>query len=185
MLKGLSPGAALVFLMAGPATNAATITVIGKVLGKKSLFFYLFSIITGALLSGILIDYVLPTSWFSYVLSQEHNHNHSMGWFVYVQYTSTIILILLMLNGYFIKYFKKTKTEIIQNNIMKSIKITVNGMTCNHCKATVENNIKKIDGISDAVVDLSKNEVSISGENIDLSKIKNVVDGLGYEFVEK
>jgi uncharacterized membrane protein YraQ (UPF0718 family) len=37
MLKGLSPGAALVLLMAGPATNAATITMIAKVLGKKSL----------------------------------------------------------------------------------------------------------------------------------------------------
>ncbi|OFX17717.1 MAG: hypothetical protein A2033_06935, partial [Bacteroidetes bacterium GWA2_31_9] len=183
MLKGLSPGAALVFLMAGPATNAATITVIGKVLGKKALFFYLFSIITGALISGLVIDYVLPVSWFRYVLSPEH-HNHSMGWFVYVQYSSTIILILLMLNGYIIKYFKKNKTEIIQNNTMKNITIIVKGMTCNHCKANVENNIKKIEGIADAVVDLAKNEVNISGENIDLAKIKNVVNGLGYEFVD-
>lgn len=184
MLKGLSPGAALVFLMAGPATNAATITVIGKVLGKKTLFFYLFSIITGALISGLIIDYVLPVSWFNYALNPEHHHNHSMGWFVYVQYVSTIILSLLMLNGYIIKYFKKSKTEIIQNNTMKNITVNVKGMTCNHCKANVENNIKKIEGISDAVVDLAKNEVNITGENIDLSKIKNVVDGLGYEFVE-
>lgn len=54
ILKGISPGAALVFLMAGPATNAATITIINKVFGKKTLFVYLFSIITGALLFGIL-----------------------------------------------------------------------------------------------------------------------------------
>jgi uncharacterized protein len=41
MLKGLNPGAALVFLMAGPATNAATVLVIGKTLGRKALFSYL------------------------------------------------------------------------------------------------------------------------------------------------
>ncbi|RLD62015.1 MAG: heavy metal-associated domain-containing protein, partial [Bacteroidetes bacterium] len=41
LMKGLSPGAALVFLMAGPATNAATITVLGKVMGKKALTSYL------------------------------------------------------------------------------------------------------------------------------------------------
>lgn len=50
MLKGLSPGAALVLLMAIPATNAATITMITKVIGKKSLIGYLGAIITGALL---------------------------------------------------------------------------------------------------------------------------------------
>ena len=37
MLKGLSPGAAIVFLMAGPATNAATMTVIGNVFGRRTL----------------------------------------------------------------------------------------------------------------------------------------------------
>lgn len=186
MLKGLSPGAALVFLMAGPATNAATITVIGKVLGKRTLFFYLFSIIAGALISGVIIDYALPASWFNYALIHEHNHSHSSGLILYVQYFSTIILTLLLINGYYIKYFKKpevrSKKSEINNTIkMKNITINVKGMTCNHCKLNVETNIKKIDGISDAVVDLSKNEVNISGENIDLQKVKKVVDGLGYE----
>ena len=49
MLKGLSPGAAFVLLMAGPATNMAAIFVINKILGKKSLVIYLASIIAGAI----------------------------------------------------------------------------------------------------------------------------------------
>ena len=64
MMKGLSPGAALIFLMAGPATNAATISVIGKSMGRKTLFSYLTALITGALLFGLLIDYFLPREWF-------------------------------------------------------------------------------------------------------------------------
>ena len=45
MLKGLSPGAALVLLMAGPATNTASILVIGKVLGRRTLAAYLGSVV--------------------------------------------------------------------------------------------------------------------------------------------
>ncbi len=45
MMKGLTPGAALVLLMAGPASNAASILVINKVLGRRSLVLYLISII--------------------------------------------------------------------------------------------------------------------------------------------
>ena len=49
MLKGLSPGAALVLLMAGPATNMATMLVINKVLGRKTLITYLIIIMTGSI----------------------------------------------------------------------------------------------------------------------------------------
>lgn len=52
MLKGLTPGAGLVLLMAGPACNMASILVINKVLGRKTLITYLVSIITGAVEIG-------------------------------------------------------------------------------------------------------------------------------------
>ncbi len=52
-LKGLSPGAALVFLLAGPATNAATIAVTAKILGKKAAAIYLGAIIISSLALGL------------------------------------------------------------------------------------------------------------------------------------
>ena len=64
MLKGLSPGAALVLLMAGPATNTASILVIGKVLGRRTLAAYLGAIVAGAVGFGLAIDYLLPAAWF-------------------------------------------------------------------------------------------------------------------------
>ncbi len=54
--KGLSPGAALVFLLVGPATNAATIAVVGRLLGAARLRIYLGSIIGVALAAGLLLD---------------------------------------------------------------------------------------------------------------------------------
>lgn len=56
LLKGLSPGAALVFLLAGPATNGATLTVMFKVLGRRAASMYLVAIAVGSLVLGWLVD---------------------------------------------------------------------------------------------------------------------------------
>ena len=60
IMKGMSPGAGLVFLIAGPATNTATISFVGGKLGSRSLFIYLASIIIGAVLFGGIVDIGFP-----------------------------------------------------------------------------------------------------------------------------
>ncbi len=56
LAKGLSPGAVLVFLLAGPATNAATLLLLGRTLGRRFVKVYLVAIVAGALLSGVALD---------------------------------------------------------------------------------------------------------------------------------
>jgi uncharacterized membrane protein YraQ (UPF0718 family) len=58
ILKGVSPGAALVFLLAGPATNMASLTVLTGVLGKRATAIYLASIAVCAVLFGLVVDQV-------------------------------------------------------------------------------------------------------------------------------
>jgi uncharacterized membrane protein YraQ (UPF0718 family) len=58
ILKGVSPGAALVFLLAGPATNMASLTVLTGVLGKRATGIYLASIAVCAVLFGLAVDQV-------------------------------------------------------------------------------------------------------------------------------
>ena len=70
MLKGLTPGAALVLLMAGPAANVASILVIRDRMGGKALTAYLLSIIGGAVACGLAIDWLLPREWFTTSLMQ-------------------------------------------------------------------------------------------------------------------
>jgi uncharacterized protein len=190
MLKGLSPGAALVLLMAGPATNAATITMIGKVLGKKSLIGYLGAIITGALLSGLLIDYFLPAEWFRVSEHFGHiNHDHSMLP-VWLKTGSAIMLTLLIFNGYIRKYLntRKMSTLSITPSGFSSEKIKtiwVGGMTCNHCKANVENSIKSSIGVKDVSVDLTTGKVNITGNSFDLEKIKSGIESIGYKIIKE
>ena len=58
ILKGISPGAALVFLLAGPATNVATLTVLVNILGKRATAIYLLAIAVCAVLFGLAVDQV-------------------------------------------------------------------------------------------------------------------------------
>lgn len=97
MLKGLTPGAALVLLMAGPASNAASILVIRKVLGQRTLYLYLTAIIAGAIAFGFGIDYLLPREWFTNGLvgCTEHCHEETTGWFAWA---CTALLAVLLLN---------------------------------------------------------------------------------------
>lgn len=55
-LKGFSPGALLVFLLAGPATNAATVIMVGRMLGKRSAIIYVGSIVVVTLACAVLAD---------------------------------------------------------------------------------------------------------------------------------
>ena len=60
MAKGLEPGAALVFLLAGPATNVATMLVVKNLLGKRTLVLYLLSIAVMSLGIGALVNRLYP-----------------------------------------------------------------------------------------------------------------------------
>ncbi|MCB5162797.1 SO_0444 family Cu/Zn efflux transporter [Marinomonas algarum] len=56
LLAGVAPGAVLVFMLAGPATNIATLGVVAKELGKRALVGYLGGVLGGALIFGYLVD---------------------------------------------------------------------------------------------------------------------------------
>jgi hypothetical protein len=94
IMKGLTPGAALVLLMAGPACNVASMLVIGKQLGKKSLTLYLFAIICGAVVAGNIID-LMPREWFMPTIMQTACcAPEETSWF---NWTCTGILAMLLL----------------------------------------------------------------------------------------
>jgi hypothetical protein len=65
ILKGVSPGAALVFLLAGPATNITSLTVLLKIMGKKATAIYVVGIGLFTIVFGILLDGIYRMSGFS------------------------------------------------------------------------------------------------------------------------
>ncbi len=90
ILRGLTPGAAFVFLMTGPATNAASFVTIWKILGGRTAIIYLATVAGCAILSGILLDYVAAGVNFEVVARP--------GWMLphIVSYTSAVILLAML-----------------------------------------------------------------------------------------
>jgi uncharacterized membrane protein YraQ (UPF0718 family) len=82
MLKGLSPGAALVFLIAGPATNASAVTALLKILGPRSMAVYLATIGVLSLVFGYLINAIAQTTSLPMVSGNADCHAGAEGgWF--------------------------------------------------------------------------------------------------------
>lgn len=184
LMKGISPGAALVFLMAGPATNVATMMVISNTMGRKAFVIYLATIVGGALLFGTVVNEFLPASWFG--MSHMSHHEHAMGGSL-LNILSTLLLSGLILIAIWNKWLKNI---IIQKNHISMeasenpfyTTISIEGMTCNHCRMTVENNISAMEGVEEVSVDLQSGEVRIGGNDINIQKIALRVKELGYHY---
>jgi len=179
MMKGLTPGAAFVFLMAGPATSIASITVIGKMLGRRTLLIYLASVVIGSVACGLLIDYALPAQWFSMSMMNHdllHQHHHEgISWF---KTLCSAVLILLLINVFIQDYIYSVKLK--KQSIMAK-KYIIGGMTCNHCRMTVENALTKLPDVQSVKVDLQNGVAYVEG-NPDDNTVKQIVESLGYEF---
>jgi len=93
ILKGLSPGAALVFLMTGPATNAAGLATIWRSIGARAATGYLAAVAICALSSGLLLDWLVANVHLPLV--------HRWHWMpgAWVESISAVVLIAVILAG--------------------------------------------------------------------------------------
>lgn len=180
MLKGLSPGAAFVLLMAAPAANFASIIIVGKSLGKRAAAIYLATIIVGALAFGLAIDYLMPREWFTMPLSATSASCHlHVGAFPGI---CSVALIFLLINALFRKCSHNPTGETTLNPSEKTedeYTIIVKGMTCGHCKAMVEKNLAKLPGVEYVAVDLASGETRIKGTP-DRASVKEAIIDLGF-----
>ena len=160
MMKGLTPGAALVLLMAGPACSVASVLVVSKVLGRRTLTAYLFSIISGAIGFGLVTDYLLPRAWFmSHLVANDACCEEESSLFA----TSCTILLFLLLANAFIRRRFRSKANINSKNTMKQT-FVIKGMSCNHCRMSAEKAILSVKGVTSASVDLGSKQAVVEGD---------------------
>ena len=165
--KGLNPGAALAFLIAGPATNTVTITVVGKMLGRRSLVTYLVSIILMALGAGLAFDlfYRLLGGNASLITGAGR---HLPLW---LQISSSVLLALVLLRA----FFKKTEKEEVDMGLL----VEVPDMSCQHCVMTIKKALSRIEGVREVKIDLEKKIVGIEGD-VDEEKVREAISSSGY-----
>lgn len=176
MMKGLTPGAALVLLMAGPASNAASILVVGKVLGKRSMLIYLLSIITGAVLFGFGIDLLLPREWFTVPLMQ-HACCHEEGISLFAYLCTAFLLVLLARALWPFRHHHHHEGD----EAVAACRTTysVEGMRCSHCAENVRRAVAEVEGVESVEVSLDEGQASIIGSPDD-AQVLSAIESLGY-----
>ena len=99
--KGITPGAALVLLMAGPATSIASMLVVGKAFGKRTLAAYLTSIALGALFFGFIIDTFFMDTFLASMLPRASAECHGHGALGVLDYICAGLFALLIVYAKF------------------------------------------------------------------------------------
>ena len=103
LLQGVSPGAVLVFLLAGPATNVATMLVVKKEFGPRGLLLYIVGISGTALIFGLVTDQILGEAIATQVQElAQHHHGSDL-----VSVGAATILVLLLFSS-LIRRFRPT-----------------------------------------------------------------------------
>jgi uncharacterized membrane protein YraQ (UPF0718 family)/copper chaperone CopZ len=174
ILKGVTPGAAFVFLMTGPVTNAAAITTIWKIMGKRTAFIYLATVAVSALGAGILLDLLIVNAGTGAV--------GRMGWMLPEGLKTALAVMLLLILGYGLIPQKKQDAPVTETQTTASrITLTVIGMTCSHCENSVRRTLLESDGVRTADVDLQAGEATVSGEDLDADVLIAAIESLGFD----
>ena len=139
-----SSGAALIFLMAGPATNVATLGAVYETLGKRMLAVYLFTIVIGSVLLAVVFDAMYGNFGQDIAAAGENcglPHQVSSG----------VLLIVLGLFA-FEAIRDKLKAMMTKTPTTSMVTVPVNGMTCGGCVRRLTGVLEELDGAENVVV---------------------------------
>ena len=64
---------------------------------------------------------------------------------------------------------------------MKETTLSVIGMTCNHCKASVESALSEVEGVQQATVSLEQNQVMVKHEDVPRERLVDAIEEIGYD----
>ncbi|MCR5424835.1 MAG: permease [Bacteroidales bacterium] len=181
MVKGLSPGAALVMLMAGPAVNIASILVVRKSMGSRFTWIYLLTIVSFSILFGSLINALGINA----IELKEGCGMHSACCPTEItspsvfQIICSSLLILFIIIALSMKFFSKFKK---QEAVAGTVVYTVEGMHCNHCKAACEQSVGKVKGVTFCEATPANNTLVVTGTAPN-DEVRKAVEKAGFEFM--
>ena len=181
LAKGLSPGAALAFLLAGPATNAVAIAVARDLVGKRGLAVYLGTIIFGTIAVGWGTD--LLAGWLGYAGGEAgpHHHHHAAELSSLVWLSGYLLLALL---GYhlLVPVGRKALAAWRRRQGAPAAVLAVPDMTCQKCVRKVSAALLELDSVAHVDVDLGNKEVHIGLRfPVDLEVLQEKLRAAGYE----
>jgi len=172
MAKGISPGACLIFLIAGPATNTVTMMFVGKNLGRKSFVIYLASIIAGSVLFGLVLDKFMIESGTKMPLLQHHHSEISN----IISYVCSIFLISVSI-------FSIARTMKVKFFVKKApycFTFYIPDISCENCAKKITDILLSIEGVKSVDLNIKRKKVRICTDFPDNEKLKKILASSGY-----
>ena len=180
MMKGLSPGAALVMLMAGPAVNLASILVVHKAMGRRFTMIYLLTIVGFAVLFGLLLNATgLFASHPSLFTACDACCTSASALPSPFKLICATILTLLIFFALTMKLFDKFTAK--KPSAPDTVVYRVEDMHCSHCEAAVVRAVEDVPGVEKAKASAYANTLTIKGP-VTEAAIRKAVEGVGYMF---
>ena len=169
--QGLPMSAALVFLMAGPATNVATMGAIYRGFGAKKLSIYLATIIMGSLAFGLALDSVIA-------VPQVEIMNHEHGETQWAQISAGLLFACLAF--FAIEELVKKLPKAQSTSIEPELTLSIQGMSCGGCVGKIEKALSGRSDVSEIEINLADASAKIRG-NIAKEEACDIVNKLGFE----
>lgn len=174
---GMPVGTALVFLMAGPATNVATMGMVFRVMGKRVLAIYLGTIAVFSIVLGTLFDrLVVPATG---GLHAHHMHHHEGV--DPVSLVSTIIVLALL--AFLLGRRAVNRVRAMRSGAVPegAVTLAVDGMNCQKCVAKVKDICEASPGVTSAEVNLAGGRVVLHGAGIETGTVADAIRKAGYK----
>ncbi len=181
VMKGMTPGAGLIFLIAGPATNTATLAFVGGKLGRRTLGVYLGTLVFLAFLFGLAFDGLWTLLGRDMGLLQGGMQMLPEG----IKTLSAVILTVLIGWALVPKFWKRSPNSVPQPLEVSTMGylFKVPDMTCGHCKARIESALQALQGVQAVRVDLKRKQVEVSGE-VPRNQVIQAIRQAGYTVEE-
>ena len=171
---GLPAGSALVFLMAGPATNVATFGAVYRTLGGRILAIYLGTVVVMSIGFGLVFDWLLEPQVHAAHATAHGAAHHGPG---PISLLSAMVLLGLLAALMVRRLYRRLAAREPQAS---DLTLEVSGMSCNHCVASVKRALEACDAVHEASPDLGSGLVRIRGDRLDASALIAAVESAGF-----
>jgi uncharacterized membrane protein YraQ (UPF0718 family)/copper chaperone CopZ len=181
---GMPAGAALVFLMAGPASNMATMGAIYKGFGLRNLFIYLGTITVGSIGLAMAFEQIIDPASVQSVLAAAGMYHGEASWAMvhpaaWWELASAGALVALLSWFAFEDIQRMFRRNKMAQNTDSTTTFPVGGMTCGGCTGRVEKALLSVEGVESVVVDLDPGQATVVGTALE-DTLKSAVTSIGF-----
>jgi copper chaperone CopZ len=175
--------------MTGPATNAAALAMVWKVMGKRTTLIFLGTVAVSALVSGLILDYIWSQGTLMGIHGDSEVHDMMSATMKNIAAVALIAILSLAFFGACGKS-QDAKTEEPAKSAgteaspeikeTMTVNLAIEGMTCDGCENLVTKALEGCPGVGSAIVDHKTGKAVVKGDGIDAELLKAAVAKKGY-----